>query len=131
MRSRSSAVRYPHQAGEAYVSRATSCSAEVGMPRDRRVFRAYMDDEHDPKILLTWAETDSFSVTVIPRIFIEAAALIWFEMGGVVNPGQKMSHSFWIFFIFQMYSYMYVLYILGKFFFFIENRLLSNILLLK
>ena len=54
---------------------------DTGMPRDRRVFRAYMDDEHDPKILLTWAETDSFSVTVIPRIFIEAAALIWFEMG--------------------------------------------------
>ena len=30
-----------------------------------------MDDGHDPKILLTWAETDSFSVTVMRRIFIE------------------------------------------------------------
>src|SRR6218665_1134208 len=76
MRSRSSAVRYPHQAGEAYVSRAsivaraTSCRAEAGMPRDCRVFRAYMDDEHDPRILLTWAETDSVSVTVMLSILV-------------------------------------------------------------
>src|SRR6218665_244052 len=82
MRSRSSAVRYLHRAGEAYVSRAiivasaTSCRAGAGMPRDRRVFRAYIDDEHDPKMWLTSAEIDSFSVTVMPRIFIEVTLVV-------------------------------------------------------
>ena len=35
-----------------------------------------MDDELDPNTLLTWEETDSFAVTVMPRIFIEVTLVI-------------------------------------------------------
>src|SRR6218665_3202033 len=49
----------PHQVGEAYiilaimVAQATSCKAGSGIPRERRVFNVYVEEAHDPKMLLT------------------------------------------------------------------------------
>src|SRR5688572_17533323 len=72
---------YPHQAGDAYiilaivVARVTTCKACAGIPRPLRVFRAYIDDEQELRMLLTCSVTVSFSPMVIPRIFMVVTLL--------------------------------------------------------
>jgi len=66
-RFRSDSFRRPHQAGDAYnilasvVAQVTSCRAWHGIPRDRKVLSANVDEEHELRMLLTWCETDSLS----------------------------------------------------------------------
>jgi len=73
---RSAAFRNPNHNGEAYRSRATmvalitSYRSVVGIPLPRSTFRAYIDEEHEPRILTTCLVTESLSSIITLRIDI-------------------------------------------------------------
>ena len=51
------------------VAWVASCRTSKGIPRDRKVLSANVDEEHEPRMLLKWSETDSkFSYEVTPTV---------------------------------------------------------------